>query len=147
MEKFYSSGDFVCRDTLTWTAAAGTLTLEGEIACKGNIVIAVWKVLDVLDSSDDPEVQTVRYAYNAFVRDCDNIVRHDNVHAHPGHPDQHHRHDFNWRTGAENRGSPRWCGAANWPSLSDFIQVVADWYWAHREELPAPDAVPTLGLR
>ena len=66
MQHLYSGG-FVCADTLTWTASAGALTLIGEVGCKGNIVIDVWKLLALLDTAgktDDleVEVQTVRYA-------------------------------------------------------------------------------------
>lgn len=151
MEQFYSSG-FVCSDTLVWAAIPGALTLVGEIGCKGNIVIAVEKLIALVDRHGDPddldvEVQTVRYAYNASVRGHGNILRHDNIHAHPGHPDSHHRHEFDWSTGEELEGFPRWCGADGWPTLGDFIQEVSDWYWKHRDDLPEPEGVPALERR
>ncbi len=151
MEHFYSSG-FVCSDTLVWEAVPGALKLTGEIGCKGNLVIGVEKLLVVLDPDGDPEdlnveVQTVRYAYNAFVRGHGNLLRHDNIHAHPGHPDNHHRHEFDWKTDEELDGFPAWCGAGGWPTLGEFIDEVASWYWTHRAELPEPDGEPELGLR
>lgn len=146
MEQFYSTG-FVCVDTLAWEAVAGDLKLKGEIGCKGNIVIDVFKLFTVGPEDENPFIQTYRYAYNASMRGYNTFLRHDNAHPFPGHPDQHHRHEFDWRTGEETPGSPRWVGVAGWPTLGQFIQEIADWYWKHRESLPAPDGVPTLGLR
>lgn len=147
MEQFYSAG-FVCADTLEWSADASGLKLEGEVGCKGDIVISVFKLIAIVQPDDlNPTVQTFRYAYNASVRGFSNLLRHDNAHPYPGHPDQHHRHEFDWKTGAEASGSPQWVGSAGWPTLGDFIQEVADWYWKHRESLPAPDAVAALDLR
>ena len=89
-----------------------------------------------------------RYAYNASVRGHGNFLRHDNAHAYPGHPDQHHRQEFDWHTGEELRGFPLWVGTeGGWPTLGDFIEEVCEWYWEHRNELPEPDAEPVLGLR
>ena len=90
MEQFYSGG-FVCSDTLTWAADASGLKLEGEVACKGNIVIDVRKLIAIVEPGAHPEdvnalVQTFRYAYNASVRGHGNLLRHDNAHPHPGHP-------------------------------------------------------------
>ena len=151
MEHFYSSG-FVCSDTLTWEAVPGALRLFGEIGCKGNIVISVEKLIALVDPDGDPEdlnvgVQTVRYAYNALIRSHENLLRHDNAHPHPGHPDNHHWHEFDWKTGEELAGFPKWCGVDGWPTLGDFIQQVEAWYWQHRDELPEPDGEPKLGLR
>jgi len=151
MDHFYSGG-FVCADTLVWEADASGLKLEGEIACKGNIVIDVFKLIALVEPGADPSdvhvlVQTFRYAYNASVRGHGTFLRHDNAHAYPGHQDQHHRHELDWRTGDELPGFPRWVGTEGWPTLGDFIQEVSDWYWKRRDELPEPDAVPVLGLR
>lgn len=54
MAGFYS-GTFVCSDSLEWAAVSGSLTLAGEIACKGNIIISVWKLLVLVDSDGDSE--------------------------------------------------------------------------------------------
>jgi hypothetical protein len=151
MDHFYLSG-FVCSDTLAWEAVPGALILRGEIGCKGDIVIGVFKLIAVVDPDGDldnfnVEVQTIRYAYNAFVRGAGNLLRHDNAHAQPGHPDSHHRHEFDWQTDQELDGFPRWCGIDGWPTLGDFIEEISVWYWKHREELPRPDSEPILGLR
>ncbi|HEY8205977.1 MAG TPA: hypothetical protein VIG99_00755 [Myxococcaceae bacterium] len=151
MEHFYAAG-FVCADSLTWEADASGVKLAGEIGCKGNIVIHVFKLIALIEPSAHPEdvnvlVQTFRYAYNASVRGHGNFLRHDNAHSYPGHPDQHHRHEFDWRTGEELPGLPHWVGTEGWPTLGDFIQEISDWYWQHRDELPEPEAVPVLDLR
>ena len=145
MSQLYAHG-FIQRDTLQWETTPPAMRLCGEIACLGNIVIGVQKILLVLDGQgDDALVQTVYYAYNASVRGYGNIFRYDNNEHYSEHPDAHHRHDFNWRTGAQRNNSPRWTG--EWPTLGEFIEKVADWYQVNRDELPEPNAVPELGLR
>lgn len=127
---------------------AGLLTIQGEISCLGNIVIKVDKTLAILDDgTPDPPVQTILYAYNASVRGRDSFLRHDNAHTYPGHSDEHHRHDFDWKTGENLPGSPLWVGPGGWPTLSEFIEEVRDWFWKHRDELPGPDAYVELGAR
>jgi len=73
-------------------------------------------------------------------------MRYDNWHPHGGHPDEHHKHDFDWRTGQEPY-SPRWIGVAGWPTLSEFIEEVMGWYYRNITGLPHPDAYGELGLR
>jgi hypothetical protein len=132
-------------DTLEHVAEPGTIRIEGDIACLGGIVIAVRKVLSVSSGDDGTEyVQTFLYAYNASVRGHGNITRADNVHVHPGHTDEHHRHFFDWRTDTELEGSPRWVGAHGWPTLGAFILDVNGWYWANRDALPDPDGYPAV---
>ena len=53
MEHFYSGG-FVCADTLVWEADASGLKLEGEIGCKGNIVIDVFKLIALVEPAPTP---------------------------------------------------------------------------------------------
>ncbi len=151
MDLFYREG-FVLSDSLEWEVTPGFITLVGEIGCLGNIVVRVHKILRLVDARStvddaDCEVQTMRYAYNAFVRGHGNILRHDNIHPHPGHPDSHHRHECEWRRGEEDEGRVVYCGFEGWPTLGEFIQKIADWYWEHREELPEPDGNPSLDLR
>lgn len=146
MAKFRAGG-FVVDDTLEYEFLAGTFGIAGEIACRGGIVIRVDKTLEMAEGADDPLVLTFVYAYNAFVRGHGNLLRHDNAHTHPGHADEHHRHDFDWRTGEERPGSPTWVGAAGWPTLGGFIEELERWYWEHRDEFPDPDAAPRLDAR
>ncbi len=143
---------FMGRDTLAWEGIGlGLVSLEGEIACLGGIVISVDKTLEIFGDTDtenmpkpDTMIQTMYYAYNASVRGVGNIVRHDNT-DHHGHPDPHHRHDYDLNSRTEVEGSPFWVGEENWPHLNQFVEMVAAWYWEHRSELPDPDGFPELG--
>lgn len=135
--------EFVQGDTLMWSPVYQGFQLTGEIACRGNIVIRVDKTLAILDPGEsNPRVQTEYYAYNASVKGHGTIRRYDNEHAHPGHPDAHHRHDGDWRTGQE--ATPVHVGEQGWPTLSEFIREIAQWYDEHRDELPDPDGVPEI---
>lgn len=142
--------DFVHADTLDMLPFPGMLQIRGEIACRGNIVISVLKVLDVLGGGEaEPGalVQTSTYNYNASIRGFGNFLRYDNAHSHPGHSDPHHRHLFDWRTNQELPESPEWIGEARWPTLGAFITEVNQWYWGHLGELPEPDRIAELGVR
>lgn len=145
----FRAGDFVGEDTMAFEfEVAGFLTITGEISCLGNIVVRVEKNLAITeDGTPDPLVHTVDYAYNASVRGHGNILRHDNLHSYPGHNDAHHRHEFDWRTGDDLPGSPSWVGADGWPTLSEFLEDVQQWYWQHRHELPEPEKCADLELR
>lgn len=146
MEQFRDEG-FVDGDTLAFNPiGGGILLLEGEVACKGTIVIQVFKSLEILPNQGDcadPLVQSIRYSYNAFVQGVGNIMRNDNAHSHLGHGDAHHRHVFDWKTKTEKPGSPFWIGEDKWPTLGDFIADARDWYWENHADLP--DSFPELG--
>jgi hypothetical protein len=147
MDGFRSSG-FVGEDSLEFSfLEAGMLTIRGEISCLGDIVISVNKTLVVLQDDKDPLVQTILYAYNAFVRANNSFLRHDNTHRYPGHDDEHHRHEFDWNTGTHLPGSPSWVGPDGWPTLGRFMEEVEDWYWEHRDDLPKPERYGTLDVR
>lgn len=141
----FRSRSFIDVDTLCFEAGDGVITIEGEIACRGGIVIRVSKDLQILDKSlDDPLVQTVLYKYNASVRGHRTFLRWDNCHVHAGHADEHHRHESDWRTEENMPGSPFWHGVDGWGTLTNFIEQVEEWYWRHREELPSPDGFAEL---
>lgn len=151
MEQLRSSG-FVGADTLgfDWISSAG-LFIQGEIACKGRVVVSVEKFLvKVSGDGSASMVQTEMYSYNAFGRGGHNILRYDNQHPellYSGHPDEHHRHDFDWRTGNELEGSPVWIGAGGWPTLRDAIATVRDWHGRNYSDLHDPESFPDLGVR
>lgn len=140
---------FVCTDGLEFVAEpeSGTVQLRGNLACLGGIVIAVDKLLAILDAGEDPQVQTDVYKYNVSVAGAFNVFRYDNAEHYSEHPDVHHRHDFNWRTGDELSSSPRWVGAEDWPRLDEVIREARDWYYDNRPDLPEPDLVPDISNR
>jgi len=144
---------FVGADTLSLVAWPGRLVMVGDIGCLGNITISVEKYLKVitpdatpdhvLAGDHDVEVQTYIYSYRAGVRGHGTIVRVDNNHVWPGHPDEHHKHHCNWRSD-DDSGEVEWLGEERWPTLGEFVREVMEWHGTHREELPEPDqyAVP-----
>lgn len=151
MEQLRSSG-FVGADTLRfdWISSVG-LFIQGEIACKGLIVVDVEKfLLKVGGEGSESVVQTEMYSYNAFIRGGHNILRYDNQHPetlHQGHPDEHHRHDFDVVTGDELTNIPVWVGAEAWPTLGEAIAVVRDWHGSNYSTLQNPEGFPKLGAR
>lgn len=121
----------------------------GEIGCLGGIVIRVEKRLIVVEGEGvDVAVQTQWYSYNVSIRNGHNIFRYDNQHddaSFRDHPDPHHKHVFDWRTGDEEE--IQWVGAQGWPNLGEVIEEVYEWYWANKEALPHADQYPKIGLR
>ncbi|HQU43071.1 MAG TPA: DUF6516 family protein [Pirellulales bacterium] len=120
--------------------------MQGEIACRGNIVIAVDKMLEACDREPDPLVQTVLYSYNVYVKGKWNVFRYDNQHPgwrYPGHNDEHHCHVFDWGTGNELPGSPKWIGAAGWPTLGEVIDEARNWHADNYARLPDPEQFVT----
>jgi hypothetical protein len=143
MESLKNSG-FVHADNLVFAERGpGTVTLEGEIACLGNIVVSVLKTLEVLEGEGlAATVQTVRYSYNVRIAGKFNIFRYDNFHVHNEHPDSHHKDVYDWRTG--DRLPSEWIGRDHWPTRADVIWEAQRWYYDHMHELDDPDAYPTL---
>jgi len=147
MEGLRASG-FVNGDNLITEVGPYRVTIEGEIACLGGIVVNVLKTLEVLRGEGlDAVVQTVTYAYNASVRNGFNVFRYDNLHRFKGHPDSHHKHTYDWLTGEEVAETPEPVGAEGWPSLTDVIVEAQKWHGDHYDELENPDKFPELAAR
>lgn len=148
MDQFRSRG-FVGDDSLQLDfVGSDVLTIQGEISCRGMIVIRVQKDLAVLEGEGwEAEVQTYQYRYNAFVRGKHNILRYDNTHKYPGHSDTHHKHVYDVNTGKQLPGSPQFVGHGNWPTLGEVIGEVEHWYWEHSTSLEKPDDFPKLDVR
>jgi hypothetical protein len=155
MYRYLMRGDFVgedrtrFRDAHEWEYGTPGIVLQGGIACLGNLVLSVKKFLEILgEPDDDPMVETRVYKYNLSVRGHNNVFRYDNEHPywiHPGHPDPHHKHLFDWRTGRELKPpSPVWIGASDWPHLNRVIEETREWYYLNRHMLPDPDAFPSV---
>lgn len=152
MRQFIDCG-FVEAETLEFTnELPRVIQLKGEIACRGNILITVEKSLRVQGDArgDNALVSTSYYTYNASVQGHGNVLRYDNTHDRPGHPDRHHKHLMDWAI-RDERDDPNhqviWVGVDSWPTLGRVIQEVQEWYWLNRETLPSPESYPILGLR
>lgn len=145
MESIRNSG-FVGGDSLEFVQAPHVVTIEGEIQCLGEILITVFKTLEVLGGEGlGATVRTATYSYNVSVRNRYNIFRYDNLHPIKGFPDNHHKDLYEWRTG--NRLPSKWIGERDWPTLADAIYEAQRWYYHHMHELEHPDRFPELGLR
>lgn len=124
----FRSRDEIGQDTLELLRMGGQSILVGEIACIGNIVIQVFKILQY--DAAQGMVHTVRYAYNVSYYNHGNLFRYDNQHPefrYDGHADEHHKHVFPWpiTTGAE--GDVEWIGEEKWPTLGEVIQEAINW--------------------
>lgn len=141
MSKLVADATFVVEHNLEYRFLPGVIEIEGEILCKGPIVIRVRKVLRVLDGQsgdNDATVQTHRYEYNGYVQGHGTFLRHDNCHPHRGHRDHHHKHVEDWRS-AREMNEPIWVGRKDWPTLGAFIEEVERWYWDNYDQLPTPE--------
>ncbi len=148
IDKYISEG-FVSEETLEYIKIEQSpfeITLKGEIACNGQILITFNKTLDILSGvGKNPSVQTILYEYNVSVRSYGNVLRYDNSHGRSGHPDKHHKHEFNWKLNEKGEGKVTWIGEENWLTLGEVIEEVREWYEENRHELPT--GFPKLGLR
>lgn len=146
----FKARDFIGSENLSFQSLDKNIFLEGEIACLGRILVTVHKKLKIVDH-EKQLVQTSCYAYNASIQGAGNLFRYDNQDEdfafRPGHKDEHHRHDFDWKTDTECIDSPKWIGVDGWLTLGEVIQELSDWYWKSKEDLPFPDDYAVLGLR
>ncbi len=89
INRYYASG-FIGEDTLEFNVLKrGVIELKGEIACLGNILIDVHKILILQSGNSNVRsdlVHTSHYSYNASVRGFGSIFLYDNAHPHHLHP-------------------------------------------------------------
>lgn len=161
----FQARDFVSRHTLNFSQYGNSIQLSGEIACLGNIVIQVQKILDVVEPPQvvrynvapllqkparEWTVQTSEYSYNVSLQGHSNLFRYDNTDdfwvKDSNHPDKHHKHLYDWQTGRQLPDSPVWVGREGWPTLGAVIDEASDWYYEHWGQIPERDSYPTLGL-
>lgn len=149
----FKANNFIGDETLKFTPSRPSIKLSGEIGCRGNIVIKVDKLIDVIRGSGvNALVQTRWYAYNVFLRNHFNLFRYDNQDDYflslgQEHKDIHHKHLYDWEIGEELPDSPIWVGEDSWPTLGEVIQEAEEWYWSNQDKLEYPDSYPDLDLR
>jgi len=140
----FRQSDFVSTDTLSvdsyGSGAAAFYVMSGEIGCQGNIIITVDEILDVVTAGEMPEVCTSRYSYNVRVFGQNTAFRYDNFHRHDDHPDEHHKHIFDFSTGTQLR--TEWIGKDGWPTLSEVIEEARSWWSKNHSILVRPDEYP-----
>ena len=146
LDSFVAEGFVGCHNLAFIDYDPYEISLKGEVACLGHLLITVDKTLEILEGTGETAlVQTVVYDYNVSVRGHGNVLRYDNCHPRTGHPDDHHKHEFDWRLNEQGEGRVIWVGAANWLTLNQVIMEVKDWYQHNKKELP--EGYPKLGLR
>jgi hypothetical protein len=105
-----------------------TVTIRGRIFCEGGIYLDVNKILALNERS---QVRTIYYSYQACINleSSMRIFRYDNAHRYvrEGHPDAHHKHLFDQRTGRELPASPEWIGYDRWPTIGDVLSELHEW--------------------
>ena len=140
----FRRADFVSDDTIRIDdfSAAGAFIMQGEIACQGNIVVTVQKILDIVAWGDVPEVRTSHYSYNVRVLGQHNVFRYDNCHVHEGHSDAHHKDVFDFKTG--DKAGTFWIGEGNWPTLQEVIEEARKWWSQNYAVLREPNAYPSI---
>lgn len=113
------------------------IQMEGRLHCKGGLFLDVRKTIQM---NERRRVRAVLYSYHAGVAGEPErtIFRYDNAHPHPGHPDAHHKHCFDFETWIEIK-PPQWIGHAGWPTLRDVIEELYEWWSEHGQFLGLTD--------
>lgn len=129
------SPHFIVSDELVPQLVPGAVIWRGVLYCVGAVEIHVFKVQNMFTRADGrPAVQTEIYEYHVLQRLQQgerNIVRYDNAHLHEGHPDAHHRHEYDANGGARvDHLAARGWPAGDWPTLGDLIDEVYEWWQA-----------------
>ena len=114
---------FVVENDLVPVPTATVVIWDGRIYCADGFALAVTKNQEVEVRHDRPWVRTVRYSYQGLHHAGGigkKLFRYDNYHAHPGHPDRHHKHRCD--TDGNEIEPPDFVGAGHWPTLSDALE-------------------------
>jgi len=118
---------FILDDRLSIEIGPVSVIWDGVLVLAGNVELSVEKVQDVMTRRDGRKaVRTRRYAYHATVAVDGRkrgILRYDNHHSHPRHPDAHHRHVRD----AAGAARVEYVGAGNWPTLGEVIKELEGW--------------------
>ena len=116
---------FIEEDALTATATNTFVSWHGMRYCVGGIEIKVTKDQRADYRSGQLMVETAEYSYHALRRigtRVINLLRYDNAHEHPGHPDAHHRHSYDAE--GDELEPPTHVGVDGWPTLGEFVREV-----------------------
>lgn len=115
---------FIISDTLRPYTSRGSVLWRGRILCEGGFEVTVDQRQDVRRWHGRVQVRTARYSYQVLRRtisSVEEVVRYDNFHVHPGHPDAHHVH---------RNGVIEHVGAAHAPALVDVLAEAESWWRA-----------------
>lgn len=113
---------FLVEDGLAYDLLPAGVRWHGVLRCLDGIEIHVERYQASTFRKGARRVQTVLYKYHVIHRHqgrADEVVRYDNVHTQPGHPDAHHRHRFD-ADGVEIE-PPEHVGRRGWPNLGQVL--------------------------
>lgn len=135
---------FLLSDGLEWSAQGdGVITLIGRLDCIDNLYISVTKEVRILEGDGlTALVQRGAYSYNAVLGGVGTIFRYDSPHQ--SHNQFHHVHRYDVfdrghdaARDSEGVGILEDLSAENQqPVLHEVIEELADWYYAHYENIP-----------
>lgn len=124
-------GHFILEDKVRRTPTPRSVVWDGILYCADAVEIKVEKRQEVRLRAGRLEVRTVDYSYHAYhridARRVRNLVRYDNSHPRPDHPDDHHKHEY------DEHGQDRvvHVGEDEWPTLGQVIDEVHAWWFAN----------------
>lgn len=131
------SPHFILEDGLIPDVTAEAVVWRGVLRCAAGVEIHVFKVQELSTRRDGRlMVRTMLYEYHVLQRRTEgerNLFRYDNAHQHPGHPDGHHRHDYDDEGAVKTRHLTD-CGwmPGDWPTLGDVIEEAYDLWQGFR---------------
>ncbi len=138
---------FILSNTITIAISDIVISFSGVLHCCGGLEIHVQKTLEVRQVSGRPQVRTRKYSYHVQQRveaagstRIRHLFRFDNAHDHPGHPDAHHRHQYQ-DNGIEERMPVQHTGVEGWPTLSEVIEEAYQWWLIWCSGAAHPDEV------
>jgi hypothetical protein len=113
---------FIVEDGLQAIPTPTLVRWEGELYCLGGIEVHVTKIQRVTGRAGQMMVETTQYSYHVLRRTgtgTTNLLRYDNVHVQPDHPDAHHRHRYD--ADGNEIEPPMHVGEEGWPTLGDVL--------------------------
>jgi len=124
-------GHFILEDQVERVQTPGSVIWAGILYCADSLEVKVDKRQEVRIRAGRVEVRTTDYTYHVYRRvsrnQVRNLLRYDNTHPHPNHPDGHHKHEYD----ARGRDRVRHVGEDGWPTLGDVIDEVHGWWLAN----------------
>jgi hypothetical protein len=122
-------GHFILDDQVERVETPKSVVWAGILFCADAVEIKVDKRQDVRTRAGRLEVRTIDYTYHAYRRlggdRVRNLLRYDNAHPHPDHPDGNHKHEY------DDRGRDHVVHiGGDWPTLGQVIAEVHAWWMA-----------------
>lgn len=122
-----SFSHFIEEDCLRAIHTRTLVSWDGVLYCAAGIEIHISKSQQVTERHGQLMVETTDYSYHVLRRvgrQTTNLLRYDNVHVQPDHPDAHHRHRYD--PDGNEIEPPTHVGEEGWPTLGEVLQEAFD---------------------